>query len=100
MKSLLRGGTTTKQRKERGTIGNEELQALLDEDNIQTQQELAEALNVDQSVVGRRLHGMGMFQKLENWISHESTERQMECRKMTYPKTIRKEFSTSACDWR
>lgn len=62
---------------------DEKLQALLDEDNKQTQQELAEALNVDQSVVSRRLHGMGMIQKLGNWIPHELTERQMECRKIT-----------------
>lgn len=62
---------------------DETLQALLDEDNTQTQQELAEALHVDQSVVSRRLRGMGMVQKFGKWLPHALTERQMECRKVT-----------------
>lgn len=38
-----------------------ELQALLDEDDGQTQQQLAEQLNVDQSTVSRRLKARGRF---------------------------------------
>lgn len=42
---------------------NEKFQALFDEDSTQMWKELAKALNGHQSVVNRRLHGMGMIQK-------------------------------------
>lgn len=58
-----------------------ELEALLDEDPCQTEEELAETLNVDQSTVSRRLHKMGMVQKQGNWVPYELTGRQQENRK-------------------
>ena len=50
---------------------DEELEALLDEDPCQTQQELAESLGVDRSTVGKRLKTMGMIQKQGTWVPYE-----------------------------
>ena len=55
-----------------------ELQALLDEDDSQTQKQLAEQLSVSQQAVSNRLR---KIQKVGRWISHELNERQMERRK-------------------
>lgn len=60
-----------------------ELQALLDADNGQTQQQLAEQLNVSQQTVSNRLKAMGMILKVGRWVPHELTERQQENRKTT-----------------
>jgi len=43
---------------------NSELQALLDEDDAQTQQQLANQLNVTRKVVSIRLKAMGKIQKI------------------------------------
>jgi histone-lysine N-methyltransferase SETMAR len=58
------------------------LQALLDEDDTQTQKQLAEALNVDQKTISNRLKAMGKIQKCGKWVPHELTERQQENRKI------------------
>ena len=50
-----------------------ELQALLDEDDTQTQQELADQLNVSQKAVSIRLKAMGKIQKVGKWVPHEPT---------------------------
>ena len=42
---------------------DEELQALLDEDDAQTQEQLAASLNVTQQAVSLRLDAMGKIQK-------------------------------------
>jgi len=55
-----------------------ELQALLDEDDAQTQQ-LADQLNMTREVVSIRLKSMG---KMEKWVS-QLNERQQENRKTT-----------------
>jgi transposase len=60
-----------------------ELQALLDEDDTQTQEQLSEVLNVDRTTVSKRLKAMGKIQKCGKWVPHELTERQMENRKNT-----------------
>jgi len=54
---------------------DEELEELVDQDPCQTLQELSESLNVDKSTVSRRLHSIGLVQKLGNWLPHELTER-------------------------
>jgi len=46
-----------------------QLQALLDEDDIQSQKMLAEQLGVSQ--VAMRLHAMGKDQKIGKWVPHE-----------------------------
>ena len=58
-----------------------ELQALLDEDDSQTQKQLAEQLSVCQQAVSNRLREMGKIQKVGRWEPHELNERQIERRK-------------------
>lgn len=58
-----------------------ELQSLLDEDDTQTQEQLAKQLGVAQQTVSDRLKAMGKIQKEGKWVPHELTERQQENRK-------------------
>ena len=60
-----------------------ELQALLDEDDGQTQEMMAEQLGVTQKTISKRLKDMGMILKVGRWVPHELTERQQENRKTT-----------------
>ncbi|UYV76611.1 hypothetical protein LAZ67_14001442 [Cordylochernes scorpioides] len=48
-----------------------ELEALLDEDSSQTQEELAETFGVAQQAISNRLKVMGMVQKQGNWVPYE-----------------------------
>eukprot|EP00096_Caligus_rogercresseyi_P006899 TRINITY_DN23915_c0_g1_i1.p1 TRINITY_DN23915_c0_g1~~TRINITY_DN23915_c0_g1_i1.p1 ORF type:complete len:146 (-),score=2.82 TRINITY_DN23915_c0_g1_i1:208-645(-) len=52
-----------------------QLQALLDEDGGQTQEKLAQQLDVDQSTIGRRLKAMGKTCKAGSRVPHEHAER-------------------------
>ena len=49
---------------------DEELEALLDEDCCQTQEELAESLGVTQAAISKRLKAAGYIQKQGNWVPH------------------------------
>lgn len=60
-----------------------DLQALLDQDATQTQEMLAEQLNVTQASISGRLKAMGKIQKMGKWVPHELNERQQETRKTT-----------------
>lgn len=60
-----------------------ELEALLDEDPCQTQQELADSLGVDQATISRRLKALGMIQKQGNWVPYELKPRDVERRFFT-----------------
>ena len=60
---------------------DKELQALLDEDDAQTQQQLADSLNVCQATISNRLRQMGKIQKEGKWMPYELTERNKEKRK-------------------
>lgn len=62
-------------------FSDSELQALLDEDDTQSQQELADQLNVSQKAISIRLKAMGKIQKVGKWVPHELNERQQENRK-------------------
>lgn len=64
-------------------FSDEELQHLLDQDDAQTEEQLALALNVDQSTISRRLHNMGKIQKATRWVPHDLNDRQKEKRKTT-----------------
>jgi len=60
----------------------EDYQALLDEDDTQSQKMLAEQLDVSQAI-SMRLHAMGKVQKTGKWMPHELNDRQMERRQNT-----------------
>lgn len=60
-----------------------ELQALLDEDDTQSQKMLAEQLGVTQPAISMRLRAMGKVQKIGKWVPHELNDRQMERRQNT-----------------
>jgi len=57
---------------------DKELEALLEEDQSQTQEELAESLEVTQQIVSVRLRAMGMIQKQGNWVPYELKPRDVE----------------------
>ena len=59
---------------------DEELEALLDEDPCQTQEELALSLGVTQATISRRLKAAGYIQKQGNWVPHELKPRDVERR--------------------
>ncbi|EFN75994.1 Histone-lysine N-methyltransferase SETMAR, partial [Harpegnathos saltator] len=48
-----------------------ELEALLEEDSCQTQEELALTLEVTQQAISHRLKSLGMIQKQGNWVPYE-----------------------------
>jgi len=84
---------------------DKELKALLEEDQSQTQEELAELLGVTQQVVSVRLRAMGMIQKQRNWVPYELKPRNVErCAifhlRTADSKTTEKRFFASDCDWR
>ena len=57
-----------------------ELEALLDEDPCQTQEELALSLEVTQQNISLRLKAMGMIQKQGNWVPYELKPKDSERR--------------------
>ena len=59
---------------------DEKLEAFLDEDCCQTQEELAESLTVTQSAILKRLKAAGYIQKQRNWVLHELKLRDVERR--------------------
>ena len=59
---------------------DEKLEALLDEDRCQTQEELAESLGVTQAAISKRLKASGYIQKQGNWVPHELKPRDVERR--------------------
>ena len=61
-------------------FGDEELEALLDEDYCQTQEELAESLGVTQAAISKCLKAAGYIQKQGNWVPHELEPRDVERR--------------------
>jgi len=58
-----------------------ELEALLDEDPCQTQEELAESLGIAQSNIF--IKALGMIQKQGNWVPYEFKLRELERRFFT-----------------
>ena len=59
-------------------FGDEELEALPDEDCCQTQEELAESLGVTQAAISKRLEVSGYIQTQGNWVPHELKPRDVE----------------------
>ena len=84
---------------------DKELEALLEEDQNQTQEKLAESLEVTQQAVSVQLRAMEMIQKQGNWVPYELKPRDVErrfftCLRTADSKTTEKRFSASDCDWR
>lgn len=59
---------------------DEELQALLEEDNTQTTRYLAKQLNINSSTVDRRLRSMGKILKATRWVPYALSEQNKEYR--------------------
>ena len=57
---------------------DKELEALLDKDCYQTQEELAESLKVTQAAISIRLKAAGYIQKQGNLVPHELKPRDVE----------------------
>ena len=74
----FRSGNFDVRNEERGRppkkFQDSELQTLLDEDDAQTQQQLADQLNVTRVAVSIRLKAMGKIQKVGKWVPHELNE--------------------------
>ena len=75
---------------------DEELQALLDEDPTQSQQQLAQTLNVTRGPICQRLKAMGEIQKYGKWVPHQLNDRQMENRK-TICEMLLQRFERISC---
>ena len=82
-----RSGNFDARNKERGRppkkFRDSESQASLDEDDAQTQRQLADRLNVTREAVSIRLKAMGKIQKVGKWVPQVLNERQQENRKTT-----------------
>ena len=59
---------------------DEELEALLDQDPCQTQEELGKTLEVTQQAISKRLKAAGYIHKQGNWVPHELKPRDVERR--------------------
>jgi len=70
---------------------DKELEALLEEDQSQTQEELAESLGVTQQAISVQLRAMGMIQKQENWVPYELKPRDVERRFFTCEQLIQRQ---------
>jgi len=81
-----------------------QLQALLNEDDTQSQKMFAEQLGVSQATISMRLHATGKVQKIGKWMPYELNDRQMERRQNTcqilLARQKRKSFLQSDCDRR
>ena len=56
----------------------EELEALLEQDSCQNQEELAQLLGMIQQAISKRLKAMGMIQKQGSWVPYELKPRDVE----------------------
>ncbi|GBO35455.1 hypothetical protein AVEN_160015-1 [Araneus ventricosus] len=70
---------------------NEEVEVLLDSDPSQTQEELAESLNVDRSTISRYLRGIGMICNQRNRVPYELKPRNVERHRMTSPLSLERQ---------
>jgi len=65
-----------------------ELEALLEQDSYQNQEELARSLGVIQQDISKRLKAMGMIQKQENWEPYKLKPRDVERRLFAYEQLL------------
>ena len=82
-----------------------ELQALLDEDSCQMQENLSESLRVTQQAILKRLKAMRMIQTQGNWVlyklkTRDVAQRFFGCEQLLLlQRQNRKGFYTPHCDW-
>ena len=76
------------------------MQALLDEDDTQSQKMLAEQLGVFQAAISMRIHAMRKVQKIRKWVPHELNDKQMERRQNTCQILLARQKRKSDCDRR
>ena len=76
---------------------DKELEALLEEDQSQTQEELAESLGVTQQAVSARLRAMRIIQKQGNWMPYELKPRDIERRFFTCEQLIQRQQRKVFC---
>ena len=74
-----------------------QLQALLDEDDTQSQKMLAEQLGVSQAAISMRLHATGKVQKIGKWMPHEMNDKQMERRQNTCQILLARQKKSHSC---
>jgi len=70
---------------------DKELEALLEEDQSQAQEELAESLEITQQAVSVQLRTMGMIQKQGNWVPYKLKLRDVERRFFTCEQLIQRQ---------
>lgn len=70
---------------------DEELEALLDQDPSQTQEELGKTLGVTQQAISHRLKAMGMIRKVGNWVPYELKPRDVERRFFTCEQLLQRQ---------
>ena len=62
------------------TFEDAELEALLDEDPCQTQEELASAFGLTRQAISKRLHALGIMLKRGTWVPYDLKPREVERR--------------------
>ena len=100
---LLAFDCIKKKKKKKKLEDAELLQALLNEDDAQTQQQLADQLNVRRKAVFVRLKAMGKIQKLEKLVPLKLNGRCRKTEKIlaNAARLVQKNtISPSNCDWR
>ena len=84
------------------TFKDAELEALLDEDPCQTQEEFATALGVTRQAISKRLHASGLIQKQGTWVPYDLKPRDVERRFFACKQLLQRQkkegFSSSHCD--
>ena len=84
--------TSDKEREGRPvTFEDTELEALLEQDSCQTQEELAETLGVTQQAISNRLKAMDMVEKQGNWVPYELKQRDVERRFFTNEQLLQRQ---------
>ena len=78
---------------------DEELEALLDKDCCQTQEELAESLGVTQAAISKRLKAARYIKKQGNWVPHELKPRDVEWRFCMSEMLMRRHKKMSFVHW-
>ena len=78
---------------------DEELEALIDEDCCQTQEELSESLGVIQAAISKRLKAAGYIQKQGNWVPYELNPRDVERRFCMFEMLLERHKKKSFLHW-